>query len=199
MLDGKMYALQGDQVVSLTTNIHLPFEVEVSTNGTFTVSKGKDRKLEEGQVLRRDGWLVKPDGSVQPVIDHLAMIAGRAMLVRDGQAETLTQTLTFPNQLRVDPDGACLYPDGRRTRLMDGELFRMDGTVVPTLDAATLIKGRVVLQRKGSLITLQPVQIMGMSEGTKVFGTGSIEKPDGTTIELREGETILIEGMMVNR
>jgi hypothetical protein len=199
VMDGKPYAVQAEQLVALTENIHLPFEVEVSTNGTFTVAKGKDRKLLEGQVLRSDGWLVKPDGSIEPVMDHLAMVEGKPTLVRDGQAEVLTKTMIFPNQLTVDPDGACVYPSGQRSRLADGQMFRMDGSVIPNLDAASLIKGRVVVQRGGTLIPLQPIQIMGMNDGTRVYGTGLIQKLDGTTFQLYEGETILIEGAIIRR
>jgi hypothetical protein len=199
VIDNKVYALQGDQQAALTENLQLPFEVEVSTNGTFTVAKGKDRKLLEGQVLRRDGWLVKPDGSVQPVVDHLAMIAGRAMLVLDGEAAALAKTMTFPNGMTVDPDGTCVFPDGWRSRLVDGQLFRMDGTLIPSKDSVTLIGGRVLVQRSGTMIPLQPVQMMGMSDGTRVYGTGSIQRLDGTTLQLREGQTIILDGALIKR
>jgi hypothetical protein len=195
--DGKVNCILGDQLEAPTNIVKLPFEVEVSTNGTFTVAKGKERKLLEGQVIRNDGWLLNPDGSVQPVFDYVTMKGANVLVVRDGKAVTLTKPMTFPNNMNIAPDGSCVYPDGARTRLMDGQLFRLNGTPILSKDTITLIKGRVVVQKDGSLITLNSVQIMGMNDGTRVYGKGYIEKPDGTTIQLREGRTILVDGALV--
>ena len=54
-----------------------------------------------------------------------------------------------------------------------------------------------MVQKEGTLIRLAPVQIMGMNDGTRVRGDGLIQKGDGTTIQLHEGQTILIEGALV--
>src|SRR5215467_7421395 len=81
---GQVYCLRGDALQPLTSKtIKLPFDVEVSTNGTFKVGEGKERKLGEGQIIRSDGWLVSADGAFQPVVDHLEMQVGKAFLVRD--------------------------------------------------------------------------------------------------------------------
>jgi len=192
--DEKAYALRGDQLEVLNDVLKLPFEIEVNTNGIFKVAGGKERKLEAGQVLRRDGWLLNPDGSVQPVFDHVAMKAGKVIVVRDGQTGTITEPMTFPNNLVIAPDASCVYPNGGRSRLADGQLFRLDGTSIPARDAATLKNGQVVVQKDGTLISLLPTQIMGMSDGTRVQGDGSIKQRDGTVTQLRDGQTILIEG-----
>jgi len=39
----------------------------VFTNGTFRVNEGRTRGLEAGQILRADGILLNPDGSVMTV------------------------------------------------------------------------------------------------------------------------------------
>jgi len=197
--DGKMFCLQGDQLVLLTEDLIFPFNVKVSTNGTFKVANGKERRLGPGQVIRRDGWLLNPDGSIEPVFDQVAMKGGRVVVVRDGQAGPLAGPMISPNNLNVSPDGSCVYPDGSRTRLMDGQLFRLDGTAIVPKDTVTLKNGRVVVQRDGSLISLSPVQIMGMNDGTRVRGDGLIQNPDGTTVQLHEGQTILVEGVIVRR
>jgi hypothetical protein len=189
-----IYAISGDQQEVITNNLKFPNDVEISTNVTFKVGKGKDRTLLEGQVLLREGWLLSPDGSVQPVFDHVVMKEARVMVVRDGRAEAITQPMNFPNGLSLTPDGYRSFPDGRRARLVDGEWFHLDGTRIPCKDAATLINGRVVLQKDGSLISLQTVQIMGMNDGTRVFGDGTVQKLSGETFKLREGQTILIDG-----
>ena len=195
----RVYCLRGDRTELLTDNVKFPFDVEVTTNGTFTVANGRERRLQPGQVLRRDGWLLDADGSIQPVFDHVAMKGGQVIVVRDGQTGSLTEQKNFPNHMIIAPDGTCVSTDGRRARLVDGQAFRMDGTVIPAKDTATLINGRVVVQKDGSLSPLSPVQIMGMSDGTRVRGDGTITKRDGSTSQLREGRTVLIEGVIVGR
>jgi hypothetical protein len=178
----------------LRTPLKLPFEVAVNTNGTFKVAGGKERKLAVGQVIRSDGWLLNPDGSVQPVFDYVAMQAGKVIVVRDGQVAALTETMSFPNSLRIAPDGTCVYPGSGPSRLADGQLFRLDGTSVPCKDTVTLMNGRVVVQKSGKLIQLMAMQRMGMNDGTVVQGDGFINQRDGTLTQLREGQTVLVDG-----
>ena len=190
----EVYCIRGEQLEVLTDNLKLSSDIEVNTNGCFKVGNGQERKLEEGQVLRRDGWLLNRDGSVWPVFDYVAMKEGKVIVVRDGRAETLTAPTTFPGNLKIAPDGSCVYPNGSSARLVDGQLFRLDGTSVPAKDTVTLKNGRVVVQKSGTLISLTPSQIMGMNDGTRVRGDGSIMNRDGTITQLREGQTVLIEG-----
>lgn len=197
--DKNIYAIHGDKLELLTDNLAFPEKVMVSTNGTFKVGKGNDRPLQDGQVLRRDGWLVSADGSVQPVVDHVGIREGRAYIVRDGQASQLTSTMNFPNGMTINPDCSGGNLPGGRTRALDGQLFRLDGTSIQAKDTVTLKNGRMVVQKDGTLITLGSVQIMGMSDGTRVNGNGSIQKQDGTVIQLGEGQTVLIEGAYYGR
>jgi len=192
--NNEVYGLRDGTAELLRDNLKLPFDIEVTTNCTFKVARGKYRKLTEGQVLRRDGWLLNPDGSMQPVFDHVAMQKGQVIVVRDGEASTLTEPMRFPNNLSISPDGSCSYPDGGPSRLADGQLFHLDGTTIPSQDSVSLKNGQVVVQKDGTLITLLPAQTMGMNDGTRVRGDGLIQKQDGTTIQLQEGQTILIAG-----
>jgi len=195
--DGQVYAIQNGTLELLTENLKLPFEVEVNTNGTYTVAGGNERKLQDGQIIRRDGWLLNPDGSIEPVFDHVAVKNGKVWVVRDGQAELLTSPTNFPNHLSITPDGWGVYPDGSRLRLMDGQLFRLDGTSISSKDTVTLKNGVVVVQKGGTLFQLSPVEVMGMYDGTRVYGNGTVEKPNGTTFQLQEGQTILLDGVIV--
>ena len=136
--DQQVYAMRGDKLELLADNLKFPFAVEVITNGCFTVGQGKVRTLQAGQILRRDGWLLHPDGSVAPVFNHVTMQGGVVKVVRDGVAAPLVQPMNFTNGLSLAPDGACAYPDGAHTRLMDGQLFRLDGTPVAAKDTITL-------------------------------------------------------------
>lgn len=197
--NGQVYWLQAGRRELLADDLKLSPEVVVSPNGTFTAGKGNERHLGEGQLLRSDGWLLNPDGSAQPVFDHVTMGEGRVLVVRDGKAAPIEKQLEFPNHLVIAPDGMCNYPSGNRSRLVDGQIFRMDGTPVPAKDTVTLKGGRVVVQKDGKLITLAPIQIMGMQDGTRVHGDGALEKRDGTTTRLHEGQTILIDGALIER
>jgi hypothetical protein len=139
--DQKVYSMSGDRLDILTDDIKFPFAVEVNTHGEFKVGKGQERKLQEGQVIRSDGWLLNPDGSIEPVFDHVAMQAGAVKIVRDGRAGPLAKPMDFANGMHIEPDGSCVYPDGSRPRLMDGQLFRLDGTPVAAKDTVTLKNG----------------------------------------------------------
>ena len=55
--------------------------------------RGKTRHLQEGQLLRLDGYLLNPDGSIMPAFDHIAMSGPKVMVFRDGEGEALTDTL----------------------------------------------------------------------------------------------------------
>ena len=198
--NNKTYSVRGDQQEVITNDLQFPHEVEISTNGTFTVGHAKERPFAPGQTLLRDGWLLNPDGTFQPVMDHVMVKAGSVLVVRDGHAEKLTQTMTFSNKATVTPDGFYTYPTtGRLVRLNDGEWFQLDGTPIPTKDAATLINGSVVMQRDGSRIPLQTAQRMGMNDGTWVSWDGTIQPPNGAPYKLREGQTVFIVGQNIKR
>ena len=198
--DHQLYALQGEKLKPLTENLELPCSVEVYTNKTFKVGKqGSPRQLKEGQEIRSDGWLLNPDGSIEPVYDHVTMKKGQVYLVRDGDATAIKKPYVFPNGMRVGPRGyGSKLPDGR-TRMQDGQLFRLNGTPIQAMDTVTLKQNGVVVQKNGSLIHLSPIQIMGMSDGTRVHGNGLVVKPNGTTIYLQQGQTILVEGAKYTR
>ena len=189
-----MYCVRGEQLEQLTNVLRLPFEVEVSPNGTFRVENSKARRLEDGQTIRRDGWLINSNGLIQPVFDFVWMQGGRVIIVRGGVAEPLREAMTFSNNLHLAPDASCVYPGSTRSRLADGQLFRMDGTPVPSKDGATMKNGVVVVQKDATLFSLPPFQVMGMSDASAVYGNGVIKSRDGTTIRLQEGQTVLIEG-----
>jgi hypothetical protein len=198
--DNQVYAMYGDRLEALTENLKLPFDVLVNTNGYFTVADGKERKLLEGEVIRRDGWLLEPGGSISPVFDNVAMRKGQVYVVRDGEATKLKGTMVFPNNMSVNSDGSGANLPSDNVRLADGQLFWLDGTPIPAKDSISLKNGCVVVQRDGSLLPpLSPGQMMGMNDGTKVFGNGTIQKPDGTSFKLREGQTILVAGAVYSR
>jgi hypothetical protein len=198
--DNQVYAMRGDNVEALTESLKFPSDVVVNTDGHFTVAGGKERQLITGEALRSDGWLVEPEGSIQPVFDHVAMINRQVYVVRGGEATVLRDPMVFSNNITINPDGTGANLPAGNLHLVDGQLFRLDGTPIPAMDSVSLINGRVVADRYGAVLPpLSPGQMMGMDDGTKVFGDGTIQKLDGTTVKLHEGQTILINGAVYGR
>ena len=203
--DKQVYCIRGNQTEAATNAVKLPFEVIINPDGKFTVAAGAERELQEGQIIRKDGWLLDPTGGLSPVFDHVTLVEGTVVVVRDGNPEELTQTRTFSNGLTIAPDGSVLYPSGARSRLADGQLFRLDGTTVASKDTANIVNGQVVMLKSATLIALTSppmwgmLKIMGMNDGTKVRCDGLITRWDGTTFWLTEGQTILIDGPAARR
>lgn len=195
---GKVYSIRDDELELLTNNLNLPLEITISTNGSFIVGKGRERALSEGQILKSDGWLLSPDGSTEPVFDHVAMGGGNVVVVRDGDPQILSDQMVFPNGLTICPDGSCVYPNFSHARLMEGQMFRLDGTPILSRDTISLKNGQVVVQKEGKLIPLLPTQIIGMNDGTGVRGDGVIMQRDGTQSRLIEGQTLVIAGALVS-
>lgn len=194
--EGRVYTKTGEQEQLLPATINLPDDVEVKTNGVFKVAKGAERKLKEGQILQWDGTMINPDGSVLPVIDHIAIKDGKAMMTKDGETTQIIAPLVWPVGT-VLPDATLVKPSGVRTRLTDGLMFKLDGTSLPARDSITLMKGQVIIQRDGTLLKLLGWQTMGMSDGTKVKGDGTVTRRDGREIKLHEGQTLVVEGAAI--
>ena len=196
MKDGKMFAVQEGKTEEMKKNVLLPNDIRVSTNGTFTVKSGKTRQLADGQVLDSEGMLTSSDGSVVPVIDHIAMKNGRLLIVRDGDSSPVDREIALPDGSKILPDQSIRTPDGRLKRLIDGDLLKIDGQPLPATDTISLQNGKVVVQKDGSLLNLRPEQTMMMNDGTKAFGTGTVIMKDGSTVTLTEGQIVKVEGVI---
>lgn len=192
---GTLVAVAEGETFNPTNSVALPFDVRVKTNLTFTVAGGAVRKLQEGQTISADGTLQDADGSVQPVMNHVVMRDGKPRLVKDGVASVVQAATQLGNGTMIEPDGTMVGPTGRRSRLLDGQLFKLDGESLPAIDTATIKNGSVVLQKDGSTIILKPAQMMMMSDGTKVFGDGKVERRNGDTFNLTDGEVLRIDGV----
>jgi len=187
---------RGGKWILLSSEMAMPGEIKVFTNGTFQVNDGKARHLEEGQILRPDGNLLNPNGSTMPVFDHLAMSGATVKVFKDGKGQALTDTLILPDGTGINPDGTYARPTGRRSRLVDGQLLTLEGVPMPVQDTISFRDGKVVVYKSGALIPVpSPNVIIGMFDGTRVGGDGFITFPNGTTSQMTEGETITVEGV----
>lgn len=199
MKGGKMLVVRQGKSLALDKDVTLPGDIKVATNGTFTVQGGKERKFQEGELLRADGTILKPDGSIMPVVDHVTMKNGRILMVKDGESAVANQEITLGDGSRITPDAMLATRDGRRTRILDGQIFRLDGSALPAKDTITLKDGKVVVHKDGSLLQVQPRQSIMMSDGTKVFGDGSVITKDGKKMTLTEGQIVVLEGVVTKR
>jgi hypothetical protein len=180
----------------LEEEITMPGEIKVFTNGTFQVKEGAFRPLKEGQILRADGNVLNPDGSIMCVFDHVTLSKGRVMIFKDGKSEVLAAPQTLADGTLINPDGSYSRPGGRTSRLVDGQIISLKGTPIVGLDTISLRNSKVVVFKAGTLIPLQsPDQIMGMYDGTRVKGDGLVSFQNGSSIQLTNGQIITVPGV----
>ncbi len=191
-----MKVVQGGVTNLMEKEITLPQGIKVMTNATFQVNGGKERKFSEGQVLSSDGMLTSPSGAVEPVLDHVAVLRGRGVLVQDGEAKPIATEYALGDGSRVTADAYLIRPNGARVQLLDGQIFRLGGKAIPALDSITMVGGKVVVQKDGSQFEVPANRSLMMNEGTKVFGNGRVVMRDGTVKELGEGQIIEVEGVV---
>jgi hypothetical protein len=196
---GKVLVLKAGKLVETTNEVAIAGNVVINTNGVFKVGPGKARQMSERQTIDAQGMLTSPDGSVVPVFDHYVLRGGRVEVVQDGEAALLAREFALPDGARISPDGSMRGRDGRLSRLLDGQLMRLDGSVVPVTDTISLKEGKVVLFKDGGRVELKRTQVISMSDGTRVTGDGGVTRPDGSSVTLKEGETIKIPGVLSPR
>lgn len=200
LTDSKVFAWRNGTVVQAKTEIALPFEILVQTNGTFTVNRGKVRRLEEGDILGNDGMLLKPDGSILPMMDHITMNRGQVLRSEDGDAASPRNSIQFKDGTTLQPDRKIISPQGTASWLADGELLTPEGGTLPARDTITMQNGRVMVQKDGTMLALDPARSITMNDGTKVLGDGTvIGFLTGTQTKLAEGQVHVIEGIVVHR
>src|ERR1051325_9564660 len=87
--DGKVWVVNERDTVPLEADVELPGSILVSTNGTFTVGTHSPRAFAEGQSLGEDGMLTSPNGRLEPVIDHVALDAGKTLFSVNGESASV--------------------------------------------------------------------------------------------------------------
>jgi len=195
----KVIVTPGDQALEAPNEVTLPFDIIVRTNGTFMVKGGKARQLEEGEILDQDGMLIKPDGSITPVMDHVTLNRGKVILMKDGEPTEPSAAIELGNGTSVSPDGKVSQDNGSPRQLLDGELFHSDGKTLPTRDTISLQNGKVVVQKDGSKLSVEPGRSITMNDGTKVLGDGTVIQFNGEKSTISEGQILTLEGVVRNQ
>jgi hypothetical protein len=195
----KVYASIDGGLVAVTNQVALPFNILIDTNGMFTVDGGGMRALQDGDILSRDGMLLRPDGSISPVMDHITMNRGQVLRADDGEAAAPHAALQLGDGTVIQPDRKVVSPDGSPRWLQDGELLRPGGGTFPARDTVTMQNGQVVVQKDGAKIPVGAGRSIMMNNGTKVLGDGTLISFDGGLRTVSEGEIIALEGIIVRK
>src|SRR5712692_507750 len=146
--DGQVWAVRGGATTLLTNDVELPHKITVSTNGTFQVRTYQPRPFAEGQILGLDGMLTSPNGQIEPVIDHVAMDAGKTISSVDGGRSPVNKDILLGPDRRLTPDRVLLGGERGWMRVIDGLLFTPDGGTIPTSDTISLQNGKVIVQKE---------------------------------------------------
>ena len=197
--DGKVLAHRdggNSEVLTNETRLDGSLGIKVATNGTFTVGTGKIRHLLPGQKLEANGNLTSPDGTVEPVEDHVVMKESRLTLVKDGEKTRATAEVVLGDGTRVMPDGTIHNPEGRLRRMLDGQISKLSGAPIGSMDTVTVKDGMVLLQKDGGKVTLKRGQTIMMSDGSKVSSDGTVTRKDGTKSKVAEGEIYTLPGVL---
>lgn len=195
--EGKVFLEQDGQSKPLQKEMTLSGGIKVQTNGLVTLSGGVEKTLPENRPFTLDGFLIAGDGRFVRLDDHIAVLDGALMMVKNGQASRVGQEITLGDGTVVLPDGVFLRPDGRRLRLLDGQMLKLDGSGIPTRDQVLIRDGHVVLQKDGSILSLGASRTIAMSDGTKVKGDGSVIFTDGRALVLRPGQRLSLPGALL--
>jgi hypothetical protein len=186
----------GNEWEALPDDMTMPGDIRVFTNGNFQIDDSKVRQLKEGQMLRGDGYLINEDGTTMPVPDHIAMKGG-VVIVKDGEEQRPGGTTTLADGTTIDADGQFVRPNGRRSRLRDGQYITLDGSgQIAGLDTITFKNGTVRVYKSGTLIEMNaPNVIMGMFDGSKITAQGVLMGLDGSSRQLADGEMVILPGV----
>ena len=195
LTEGVVYGFGSAGPVALLEKVTFEHGIVVFTNGVFRVKEGRERKLEEGQILDKKGMLKRPNGSLSPVFDHITYRGGNVIELRDGTEQALEKPVTLANGTVVYPDATMRLAGRGKTRMIEGEIITIDGGRLPTSDTITLWKGQVKVQKNGAQIDVRPRGSIVMEDGTRVYGDGRVVHPNGDTSRLREGQIIEVPGV----
>ncbi len=193
--DAAVWGVKDGATLLLTNEVSLPRDIKVMTNGTFRVKEGKERHFAEGQVLGADGMLISPDGTIKPVFDHVGVVAGKPVIMKDGEVSPLQADTDLPEAGRITPEGYLIDKSGARRKLLDGEIIDLNGQAIPASDTVILKDGRVMVQKDGASMEVAPGRNLMMNDGSKVFGNGTIVMKDGTRRSLVPDEILKLEGV----
>jgi len=132
--------------------------------------------------------------------DHIMMKNGRMMVVKGAVTSNMDTEMTLSDGTVVSTTGVVKTADGKTIVMKDGEMINMKGQMMKAekmRDHMMMRDGKVMLNRSGNRTTLD--NDMVLANGTVVSPSGTIKTKDGKTMQLREGEKLDMNGMIIKK
>jgi hypothetical protein len=137
--------------------------------------------------------------------DAVVMKDNKLMSVtKDGQFVPMEEdNKQLDNGIIVMKSGEYKLPTGQRMKLKNGEILNSKGQLLLMMDQVVNIDGMMMKDGKMMVVkdgTLSPMDSdMNLNSADKATKDGLITKQDGSTIQLREGEMINMDGTLMRR
>jgi len=152
--------------------------------------------------------------------NNIVMKMGRMIQVKDGKELPLTSEILMPDWSKIYPDGTVEKQNGTKTKMKEGERFNMEGesmaklntgytgapvvastnkTTAATTAATTTTPAStqtVIVMKNSKLIIQMGAKEIPMSKerilnnGTKIMTDGTINRKDGSSFKMKEGDKV---------
>jgi hypothetical protein len=197
--DGSVFVVTNNQSTLLESDLVLANGLKVMTNGVIKSAGDKKTILKEGRRLSLDGYWMNDDGMFVQFDPHYVIKDRGLYFVQDGVFTRLDHDVTFKNGTLLKTDGTVFTADQRMVRLQDGQALTVDGSALAAQDFVSVINGRLILQKDGSIIDLPVGRTIGMSDGTQINASGIVTRRSGQQIMLKNGQRLILEGAAMPR
>jgi len=120
--NGKVMAFKDGVLAAVSGEMQLADGSRVLADGTYIKKNGERIRLVDGQ-------LIKLDGSALAATDTATLKGGKVVVQKDGSSLTLrpTQSLMMSDGSKVLGDGTVINKDGTATKLVEGEVLKIEG------------------------------------------------------------------------
>lgn len=149
---------------------------------------------------------VLQDLKMKQTKEHVLMKDGKVMLIKDGKMVMMYEDMTMANGTVVSSDGTIKTKDGKTRMLLNGDIIDMKGKITSKKvkedrwvknhkkmkDHVTMKGGKMMLMKKGELFIID--KNMKLSNGTVVTPNGTINLIDGSSMRMKNGDQIFMDG-----
>ncbi len=120
--NGSVVAFKDGVFLAVDRELTLADGSRVFANGTFVRKSGERIRLVDGQ-------LIKLDGSTLDATDTALLKDGRVVVQKDGSSITLrpAQSMMMSDGTRILGDGTVISKDGSSSKLVEGEVLKLEG------------------------------------------------------------------------
>lgn len=135
-------------------------------------------------------------------VDSVTVSDGSLLAVAKGKSFTPTNSVVMPAQIQVMTNKTFTVQGGPARKLNDGQTLRKDGmllspdgSVVPVVDHAAMLRGKPVLVRNGKTEPVNTTVVL--ANGAKILPDGTVYDSRGTKTRLLDGQRIKLSGGVI--